>query len=611
MLFISLNRLIIPLIHPKFNKIFLILTVFLATNTAFILAQCPSRIWDASNFGSGFVNERENKAIFGDFTNTRRGQYVNDGNLYFFGDINNFGFIGDGNGQEFIYTCDSTTTHIEGNGLTEFNNLEVDNPGGIILKKDIRIMNNMLMINGIIHTDRSVFRERVFFLEGATYDGANDLRHINGSVARQGTGQFDYPTGDGFHMAPIRAEGENTFDIFVATYHSLQLDSLQYASKGIFPREERDFDVAAVQPREFWTLSGGQSTKVTLFWDTFSEINNLTDNINNLVVVGWDGEKWVNLGNTDLVQVFGSGSVTSTTVMPDRYDAFTFGILDSDGDFFVDSDDPAPFDPCIPDDTSPACQSGSTCIDLNLGVYLEGALLSNRIGEYNEEMRTILNRFGYLPGQRPATLLGTRTPPGQPYTIEPWDYRGDEGFEFDVFAQGGSELYPADVVDWVLVSVRISTDRLSRVCEKAAILLADGTVRLTEPLDCCQMTEDEYFVVIEHRNHLPVMSPTALPIVDGVITFDFRANQSFRALLGNGQKLIEEGKYAMFAGNGDQVTSSSSVKDINANDLNLWTIENGEHSGYYLQDYDLNGDVNVHDKAIWLTNNGTFTDVDR
>jgi len=430
-------------------------------------------------------------------------------------------------------------------------------------------------------------------------------------VARQGFGPFVYPTGDGFHLAPIRAEGENTFDIFVATYHSLQLDSVQYNSQGIFPREEVDFDVFQVQPKEFWTLSGGQATRVTLFWDAFSEINELTQNINDIVVVGWDGEKWVNLGNTDLVQVFGSGSVTSTTIMPDRYDAFTFGVIDSDGDLFVDSQDPAPLDPCIPDENSPACQSGNTCIDLALGVYLEGPLQSGRIGEYNDEMRTRLNQFGYLPGQRPATLLGTRTPAGQPYTIDPWRYRGTEGFEFDVFATNGSELYPADVVDWVLVSIRRSRDKLSKVCEKAAIVLSDGTVRMTEPLDCCQMTEDQYYVVIEHRNHLPVMSPSALPIVDGMITFDFRANQSFRGLLGDGQKQIAEGMFAMFAGNGDQVTTSSSIKDINANDLNLWTIENGAHSGYYLNDYDLNGDVNVHDKAIWLTNNGVFTDVDR
>ncbi|MFT4566342.1 MAG: hypothetical protein ACI9FN_001297, partial [Saprospiraceae bacterium] len=32
---------------------------------------------------------------------------------------------------------------------------------------------------------------------------------------------------------------------------------------------------------------------------------------------------------------------------------------------------------------------------------------------------------------------------------------------------------------------------------------------------------------------------------------------------------------------------------------------------YYFQDYDLSGDVNVHDQALWLQNNGTFTDVER
>lgn len=588
------------------------LKVVLATSfISTINGQCPSTIWDSSNFGNGFVGPQENKTVFGNFTNTRRGQYVNDGNLYFFGDIMNSGFIGDGHGQEFILTCDSTTTTIEGEGLTEFNEVIIDNPGDVRLKKDIRIMTSLNFSNGLIRTDRAVFRERVFFQEEASYIGEGDLTHVDGAVARQGVGPFTYPTGDGFHLAPIKAEGVNTFDIFVATYHSLQQDSAQYEAKGVYPVFVTDFEIALVQPKEFWTLSGGQTTQVTLFWSEYSEINNLVQNVNDLVVVGWDGEKWVNLGNTDVVQVFDMGSVTSTTIIADRYDAFTFGVLDSDGDAFVDSDDPAPLDPCIPDANSPACAAGNTCIELELSAFLEGPLQSGRIGEYNDEMRTSLNQFGYLPGQRPTTLLGTATPAGQPYSIEPWTYIGDEGLEFNAFATGGSQLYPADIVDWVLVSIRKTPDRLTKVCEKSAVIYRDGTIRMTEPMDCCQMAEEEYYVVVEHRNHLPVMTPTPMPVVNGKISFDFRVSQSFRALLGDGQKEISDGIFVMFAGNGDQTSGSSSIKDINANDLSAWTAENGNHSGYYLQDYDLNGDVNVHDKAIWLTNNGVFTDVDR
>ena len=118
-------------------------------------------------------------------------------------------------------------------------------------------------------------------------------------------------------------------------------------------------------------------------------------------------------------------------------------------------------------------------------------------------------------------------------------------------------------------------------------------------------------MVIEHRNHLPVMTPQAVPVVDGILNFDFRANQSYTRLFGNGQKEVKRGTYAMYAGNGDQVLAFESPKDINSNDVSLWAMDNGFHSGYYLQDYNLSGDVNVHDKAIWLTNNGVFTDVER
>ncbi len=576
-----------------------------------LVGQCPQPIWNTSNLGGAYVDDIGNKTIFGDFSNTREGQYVNDGHLYFFGDITNDGFIGDGQGDEYIKTCDTTTTLISGGGYTEFNRLDVDNPRDIILKKDIRIVENLNFENGLIHTDRNVFRERVFFADGAEYTNVSDERHIDGAVSRQGAGPFIYPVGDGDHMSRIKAEGVNPFDIFVTTYHSILQDQNQFNSKGAFSPILADLDISKVQDKEFWTLSGGQSTTVTLFWTEFSDIYNLVSDVNDLVVVGWDGEKWVNLGNTETIEIFNTGTVTSSNIMPDRYDAFTFGVADSDADGYVDSEDVAPLDPCLPDASSPACTNNSTCIDVELSVYLEGPLQSGKIGEYNDEMRTLLNRYGYLPGQRPTTLLGTATPPAQPYYVSPWLYDGQEGLEFNAFASGGSNIYPPDVVDYVYISIRTTPEVLTTVCTKAALLMSDGNIEMTEAFDCCDLTEQAYYILIEHRNHLPVMSPRPVPIENGVMSFDFRANQSYTRLLGDGQKEISEGVYVMYAGNGDQTLASASLKDINANDLSKWTEENGDHSGYYFQDYDLNGDVNVHDKAIWLTNNGVFTDVDR
>jgi len=592
------------------QNIIVILTPFLVFNTLASVAQCPNQQWNMANIGSAYVESLGKKTIFGDFTNLPEAQYVNDGRLTFFGDITNNGHLGDGFGYEYIKTCDTTTTVIEGLGATEFNILDIDNPGDIDLKKDIRIKTNLHFTSGIVHTDRNIFRERVFFIEGASHSGASDTKHIDGTIARQGQGSFIFPLGDGDHLSQLRARGENPFDIFVATYHSSLQNASQFYSKGEYAPDSIDYDVIRVQPKEFWTLSGGQSTRISLFWTDFSEINDLVDDVNNLIVVGWDGEKWVNLGQTEVIQTFGSGYVTSRSVVPNRYDAFTFGVLDTDGDGYADNLDIDPLDPCLPDASSDACIN-RVCVDLQASVFLEGPLQSGRIGEYADEMNTRLNQFGYLPGQRPVTLLGVATDAGQPYDREPWFYSGEEGIEFDVFQNGVSQLYPRDAVDWVLVSLRTKQNVESTVCTKSALVLKDGTIHLTEFFDCCNMIEEEYYIVIQHRNHLSVMTPTPMPVVDGVVSFDFRSSQSYTRLFGFGQKEVKTGVFAMYAGNGDQMTAPESPKDINSNDISLWAMDNGKHSGYYFQDYNLSGDVNVHDKAIWLLNNGVFTDVDQ
>ena len=580
----------------------------MTVNRAF--TQCPSNLWDSSNEGNAYIEERGNKTIFGNFTNHGNAQYVNDGNLYFFGNISNDGHLGDGFGYEYIKRCDSTITVIEGSGSTEFNLLDVNNVSGVDLNTDIRIKSNIHFQNGIIHTDRNIFAERVFYAEGATYTGSSDSKHIDGTAARQGEGSFIFPVGDGDHLSPIQIRGVNPFDIFITTYHSKLQPNSQYLSKGVYPVDSTDFNILKVQPKEFWTLQGGQSTKITLFWTQYSEIQNLTSDVADLVVVGWDGEKWVSLGNTDLTQVFGTGTLSSTSVIPNRYEAFTFGVLDSDGDGVSDSQDIDPFDPCTPDATTEACIN-RVCLDVQVHVFLEGALQSGGIGQYGDEMRSSLNNFGYLPGQRPVTLLGVATDAGQPYDRAPWLYSGNEGLEFDVYNDGSSEVYPPDAIDWVLISLRTRTNKESTVCMKSALVLADGKIQLTEFFDCCEMIEDSYYIVIEHRNHLPVMTPQAVDISDGMLTYDFRSNQSYTRLFGDGQKEVKPGVFAMFAGNGDQILAAESPKDINSNDISLWSMDNGKHSGYYFQDYDLSGDINVHDKAIWLTNNGVFTDVDR
>jgi hypothetical protein len=239
-------------------------------------------------------------------------------------------------------------------------------------------------------------------------------------------------------------------------------------------------------------------------------------------------------------------------------------------------------------------------------------------------MRTSLNDLQVLPGQTLVDpFFGNKyTLPGQPYNIAPWNYMGNEG---DLFDSGGDPMmgdagYPPTVVDWVLVSLRAdSAGTGGPVCQAAALVHNDGHIEFVEEFDCCDIDlYQPYFVVIEHRNHLIVMSDDSIEIDlnNSTITYDFRIEQSYLDdpfQFGNfaRQKEILPGVFAMIAGNGNQTLSLQSDTDINFDDRTFWEGENGDFGEYRIGDYNLNGDTNFNDRVVWERNNGQFTSVPR
>ncbi|MBW6501175.1 MAG: HYR domain-containing protein, partial [Bacteroidales bacterium] len=263
-----------------------------------------------------------------------------------------------------------------------------------------------------------------------------------------------------------------------------------------------------------------------------------------------------------------------------------------------------------------------SCIEIEAYVYLEGALADPEgTATWTTPMRTDLNDLRILPGQTLVDMFTGNyyTPAGQPYSIAPWLYPGGEGALYD---SGGDPSmadagYPATVVDWVLVSLRTDPEGTGGpVCQKAALLHSDGHIEFVTGFDCCDLDlTGTYYLVIEHRNHLIVMSPEPLPIVGGKITYDFRSTQSYIFNSGFdvsvGQKEVLPGVFAMYAGNGNQTATSSSDTDINFDDRTYWEGQNGTIGRYRNGDYNLNGDTNYNDRTLWEFNNGRFTSVPR
>ena len=237
------------------------------------------------------------------------------------------------------------------------------------------------------------------------------------------------------------------------------------------------------------------------------------------------------------------------------------------------------------------------CVTMNLKVLLEGSLFQSPTAG---TMRTTLNQRGLLPGQTPIGQFAVATPAGHPYAGAPWNLVDTTGITMTT--------YDPNVTDWVLVSLRTNNTSISNVLRVPALLMKDGTVRFINP--CFAVANGNYYVLIEHRNHMGVMSPSTVAVVNGSINFDFTTGNSLTTntnilVPAFGQKAVGT-KWAMYAGDGKKDLSNANF-DINFGDSQLWKTESGNFDQYRYSDFDMNADVNFQDQTLWKANNGRYS----
>lgn len=156
---------------------------------------------------------------------------------------------------------------------------------------------------------------------------------------------------------------------------------------------------------------------------------------------------------------------------------------------------------------------------------------------------------------------------------------------------------PIGITDWVLIEFR-KGPTAPAVGYRSALLRNDGRIVTDDgvktELDVA-VAPDQYYVIIRHRNHLPVMS--ANPVTLGAVTstlYDFTTSSSQG--YGNGaMKAVGIGTYAMFSGD----VNSSGI--ITAADANL-VFESVNASGYHARDANLSGIVTAADANMVFGN---------
>ena len=175
----------------------------------------------------------------------------------------------------------------------------------------------------------------------------------------------------------------------------------------------------------------------------------------------------------------------------------------------------------------------------------------------------------------------------------------------------GSMPIPFGAVDSINIEIRDSA-AASKATKRAfapAWLMTDGTVRgfgdtTKTYVGFNSVAPGSYYIVISHRNHLSVMSKTAVSLTGGTspVAYDFSTGQG--QAYGNNPLRAAGTRFAMPGGDGN------GDGGVDAFDRNLvWRVQNGTN-GYLGGDFNLDGGADAFDvNLIWLPDNGTATQV--
>jgi Leucine-rich repeat (LRR) protein len=225
--------------------------------------------------------------------------------------------------------------------------------------------------------------------------------------------------------------------------------------------------------------------------------------------------------------------------------------------------------------TSFSTNCSGNSIVISPKIVLQGAALNANTGE-ETLMRDDL---------RVANYISTNSP-----------YADNLSCNAAVFNTAG----PDAIIDWVWVELRDATTNTDITTSRSALLQRDGDVVDINGVSSLDLFVDsgDYYVVINHRNHLGVMSNNTFSLSETPTVVDF-SNNAFATFGSNAQVQLASGVMALWSGdvNSDGlIRSSGSNNDVNAikdfilaDPLNVLNFITFSSTGYLLGDLNMDG----------------------
>lgn len=194
------------------------------------------------------------------------------------------------------------------------------------------VYDTMKFNSSMVFTTRANATSNLMFSRDGGYVGESNLAHVDGYVEKRGVLPltFRFPIGHKGVLKPCEIEAPAlNFDSTFAAAYFREHPGLSTLPSGAMNILSRNPNVLEVSPIQYWDINGKGFAKIKLFWDPTDNLVNLTlNNFNDLIIVGWDGFAWAPIGKTAVTGTLaGTGSITSTFIVPNNYFAFTFALF--------------------------------------------------------------------------------------------------------------------------------------------------------------------------------------------------------------------------------------------------------------------------------------------
>ncbi|SHJ50222.1 gliding motility-associated C-terminal domain-containing protein [Pseudozobellia thermophila] len=253
------------------------------------------------------------------------------GQMGFHTDLINDGSFDENLGLVGFYSNGSRT--VDGIFPPSFFDVEFYTENGTLLNTTANVANTANFITGDVLTPRSQPTITLNFTDNGDASGASDISKVDGYASITNQQNFIFPVGDSEQLRPLvlNSEGINTLAKAAYFYEDPNSPSTFTA----FDTNSKPSRLGDISTTEFWRLEGSVPSTVQLSWNERSNIRALSDDVSEIVVVGFNKltRQWESLGGPASVGDLMQGVAVSASFVPDNYEALTFGAFAEPRDY--------------------------------------------------------------------------------------------------------------------------------------------------------------------------------------------------------------------------------------------------------------------------------------